>query len=98
MKAFDVQTVEINAPFNQVFEYIANARKLPEWTNAFKSISDGHAVMETPKGSVEVQLKVHGVPSQGTIDWTITFPDGSVAKAYSRVIATDSERSLYRNS
>src|SRR5262245_43439240 len=95
MKTFDVRTVEINAPFDHVFEYIADARKLPEWTNAFKSVSNGRAVMETPNGSVEVKLAVHASRSQGTIDWTMTFPEGSVARAYSRVVATDSERSLY---
>ena len=95
MKTYDVQTIEINAPFDRVFGYIADARKLPEWTNAFKSVSNGRAVMETPNGSVEIELAVQVARSQGTIDWIMTFPDGSVARAYSRVVAADKERSLY---
>jgi hypothetical protein len=58
MKTFDVQTVEIDADFTRAFEYIAEPRKLPEWTAAFRSISDGRAVMETPAGSVEIGLEV----------------------------------------
>jgi hypothetical protein len=95
MKTFDVQTIEINASFDRVFGYIADARKLPEWTNAFKSVSNGQAVMETPNGSVETKLEVYTARSQGTIDWIMTFPDGSVASAYSRVVAKGSEHSLY---
>jgi len=95
MKTFDVQTIEINAPLERVFAYIADARRLPEWTSAFKSVSDGRAVMETPKGSVEINLAVHAARSQGTVDWIMNFPDGSVAKAYSRVVVADKERSLY---
>ncbi len=95
MKTFDVQTIEINAPFDRVFGYIADARKLPEWTSAFKSVSDGRAVMETANGSVEIELAVQAARSQGTVDWIMTFPDGSVARAYSRVVAADKDRSLY---
>lgn len=95
MKTFDVRTIEINAPFDRVFGYIADARKLPEWTNAFKSVSDGRALMETPNGSVEVKLVTQAARDQGTVDWIITFPDGSVATAYSRVVAADKERSLF---
>jgi len=95
MKTFDVQTIEINVPFDDVFEYIADARKLPAWTNAFKSVSNGRAVMETPNGSVEIKLEVYTARSQGTIDWIMIFPDGNIARAYSRVVEKDSERSLY---
>ena len=51
MKTFDVQAVEIGADFVKAFDYIANPRKLPEWTNAFRSVSDGKAVLETPAGA-----------------------------------------------
>jgi hypothetical protein len=95
MKTFDVQTIEINMPCDPVFEFISDAQRLPEWTNAFKSVSDGRALLETPNGSVEVKLEVRAARSQGTVDWAITFPDGSVARAYSRVVAKDKESSLY---
>jgi Polyketide cyclase / dehydrase and lipid transport len=95
VKTFDVQTIEINAPFDRVFDYVADAQRLPEWTNAFKSISSGRAVMETAPGLVEIELAVHAARSQGTVDWIMTFPDGSVARAYSRAIVADKERSLF---
>ena len=95
MRTFDVQTIEINAPFDRVFDFVADAQSLPEWTNAFKSISNGRAVMETATGSVEIGLAVHAARSQGTVDWIITFPDGSEARAYSRAIVADKARSLF---
>jgi len=95
MKTFDVQTIEINAAFDRVFDYIADAQKLPEWTNAFKSVFDGRAVMATPNGTVEIKLAVQATRKQGTIDWVMTFPEGSVSTAYSRVVAVDNKRSLY---
>lgn len=95
MKTFDVQTVEINAPFEKVFNYIAEPRNLPEWTNAFKEASNGQARLETPNGNVDVVLKVGASREQGTIDWTITFPDESVATAFSRVISKQDGKSIY---
>src|SRR5262245_21036358 len=95
MKAFDVQTIEINVPFDRVFDYIADPQKLPEWTNAFKSVSNGKAVMTTPNGAIEIKLAVHAARNEGTIDWIMTFPNGSVATAYSRVVSPDPGRSLY---
>lgn len=95
MKNFDVQTVEINAPFEKAFDYIADARNLPEWTNAFNSVRDGQATMETPEGSVEVALKVNSSKQYGIIDWTITFPDESVATAYSRIVSDKENKSIY---
>jgi uncharacterized membrane protein len=49
MKTFDMQTIEIEAPFDRVFDCVSDMRKLPEWANAVKSISNGRAVMETPE-------------------------------------------------
>jgi len=95
MKTYDVQTIEINAPFDRVFGYLADARKLPEWTHAFKSVSNGRAMLATPNGEVEIELAVQAARGQGTVDWLLTFPDGSVATAYSRVVAADKGRSIY---
>lgn len=94
MKTFDVQTVEIAAPFSKVFRYIANPANLPRWTHAFKSAADGQAIMETPAGSVRVGVQVAASEAHGTIDWTITFPDASTAAASSRVVPLG-ERSIY---
>ncbi len=95
MKTFDVQTIEINAPFHETFEYIAKAQNLSEWTSAFKIVSNGRAVMQTPNGSIEVDLQVNAARKQGTVDWFMTFPDGSVSKAYSRVVDFGKNGSLY---
>jgi hypothetical protein len=95
MKTFDVQTVEINAQFDKTFNYIAEADNLTQWTSAFKSVSEGHALMQTPSGSIEVALIVNASSKQGTIDWVMTFPDGTVATAYSRVVEAGNQKSIY---
>lgn len=94
MRDFDVQIIEIEAPSDAVFTYIADPRTLPEWTHAFRSVSDGRATMATPRGSVEVGLRVESNRVAGTIDWIMTFPDGSVGRAFSRLIGLG-ERTLY---
>ncbi len=95
MKTFHVEAVEIKAPFEKTFGYIANAQNLPEWTSAFKEVSEGRALMQTPNGLVEIALTVNASHGQGTIDWVITFPDGSVATAYSRVVDAGKDCSIY---
>lgn len=95
MKEFDVQSIEIQAPFEKAFAYIADANNLPEWTSAFERVSDGRALMRTPQGSVEVTLIVNPSREQGTIDWIIIFPDERVARAYSRVIALGQEKTIF---
>ena len=95
MKTYEVQTIEINAPFESVFSFIADAQKLPEWASAFKSVSNDRAVMQTPNGAVEIKLEVKAACASGTIDWVMTFPDASVATAFSRVVALGTTRSLY---
>ncbi|MCI0693977.1 SRPBCC family protein [candidate division KSB1 bacterium] len=95
MKTFDVQTIAINAPFEETFGYIAEAHNLPRWTSAFKSVSNGRAVMQTANGSVEIEVAVNAAREQGTIDWIMAFPDGNMAKAYSRVVNLGTHGSLY---
>ncbi len=95
MKTFDVQNIEIKAPFEKVFGYLAEASNLPEWTSAFKSVSEGRALMHTPKGSIEIALAVNASRKEGTVDWMMTFPDGNVAHAYSRVVKAGKDRSIY---
>lgn len=86
MQDFDVQTVELAAPFETAFRYIADPRTLPEWTHAFRSASDGRATLATPKGEVDVRLVVKASREAGTVDWIMTFPDGSVGHAFSRLV------------
>jgi hypothetical protein len=86
MKTFDVQTIEVSAPFDKAFAYIADPQKLPRWATAFEQARDGRAVMKTEEGSVEIALVVDSSGAHGTVDWRMIFPDGSVANAYSRLI------------
>ncbi|MGH7596438.1 MAG: SRPBCC family protein [bacterium] len=95
MKTFEVQSIEIDAPFEKVFGYIAEAKNLPEWTSAFKSVSDGRASMRTPNGAVEIALTVKASAEAGAVDWIMKFPDGNTATAYSRVVPAGKDRSLY---
>ena len=94
MSMFDVQSIEIAAPFSKTFHYIADPANLPEWTHAFQQVADGRATMKTATGAVEVGLRVDASETHGTIDWTITFPDGSVGRATSRLIPRGG-RSIY---
>ena len=95
MNQFKVQSIEITADYVDAFNYISNPKNLPEWTNAFDSVTGDNAVMKTPSGVTEITLKVSSSRSQGTIDWLMRFPDGSEAKAYSRLIKLNERRNAY---
>ena len=95
MKNFDVQGIELNVPFREAVSFIADPKQLPKWTNAFASVSPGRAVMRTPGGEVTIDLEVESSPEQGTIDWRMTFPDRSVATAFSRVVELDRHRCIF---
>ncbi len=86
MHTFDVQSIELDAPFADAFRYLANPTTLPEWTHAFTAADDRQATMMTPHGAVQVGLRVDASEAHGTIDWAITFPNGAMAKASSRLI------------
>jgi Polyketide cyclase / dehydrase and lipid transport len=86
MRDFDVQTVEIEAPFDVAFRYIADPGTLPEWSHAFRSVTGGRATLATPRGTVDIGLEVRTSREAGTVDWTMTFPDGSVGRAFSRLV------------
>jgi hypothetical protein len=95
MKTFDIQAVEIKAPFEKTFDFIADPKNLLQWAHAFKEVREGRALMQTPNGSVEVELTINASREQGTVDWHMAFPDGKVAIAYSRVLDKGRDRSLY---
>jgi len=95
MRDFDVQTIEVAGPFQRAFRYVADPATLPEWTHAFRSVANGRATLATPKGSVEVQLEVRASLESGTVDWLMTFTDGSVGRAFSRLVPLDDARVLY---
>jgi len=95
MKMFDVQGIEIMAPREQVFEFVREPRNLPRWAEAFASAGDGVARLETPAGAVEVTLEVAADAGAGTVDWRLTFPDGGVGLAQSRVAGTTRGTCIY---
>ena len=95
MKTFDVQTIELKVASAQAFAYIADPARLPEWTSAFTRVRDGRALLRTPKGQVEIALGVAARADAGTVDWRMTFPDGSVANAYSRLVPVAGDRCIY---
>tara|TARA_R110000751_G_scaffold1714_6_gene6218 strand:- start:11035 stop:11436 length:402 start_codon:yes stop_codon:yes gene_type:complete len=95
MKTHDVQSISIARPRAEVFAYIANPANLPEWTNAFKSADTERAELVTPNGSVPIQLETRASAEHGTIDWIMTFPDGSIGAAYSRVTEDAGDSAIY---
>lgn len=42
-----------------------------------------------------VDLAVDASPEHGTVDWRMTFPDRSVATAFSRVVDLDRDRCVF---
>jgi hypothetical protein len=95
MKEFALQGILLHAPYDRVFPYLSDPRTLPEWTNAFKRVSGGQALMQTPQGSVEVGLRVVSSRETGTVDWHMTFPGGIVERAFSRVMDLGGGSCLY---
>ena len=95
MKNFDVQGIALNVPRSKAWAFIADPAQLPRWTKAFAAVTPGRAVMRTPRGEVLTDLEVEASPEHGTIDWRMTFPDQSVATAFSRVVAVDPDRCIF---
>jgi hypothetical protein len=95
MKTFDVQSVGIEAPRNRVFEFVAEPGNLPRRANAFKSADEHSARLQTPQGTAAIALTTDARRDAGTIDWTMTFPDGSVGTAYARVTPDRENRSVF---
>lgn len=95
MKTYDLQGVEFQVPRERAFGVIADPEQLPRWTNAFASVRDGRAMMRTPNGEAEIGLAVRAAAEHGTVDWYMTFPDGSVATAFSRLVELAPDRCVF---
>jgi uncharacterized protein YndB with AHSA1/START domain len=95
MSSFDVQGIGVAAPAGRVFDYVADPSHLPEWASAFEDVRDGRARLSTPRGTVEIALEVRASRRHGTIDWSMTFPDGSRADAFSRVVPVGEAESVF---
>lgn len=95
MRMFDVQGIEITAPHRKVFEFLREPANLPRWAHAFVSAGNGHARLETPFGAVDVGLDVLANAESGVVDWRLTFLDGTVGLAQSRVTETTRGTCIY---
>jgi hypothetical protein len=95
MKLYDVQSVELAVAPEKAFAFIADARELPRWTNAFAEVRGSRARLRTPQGEVDIGLRVAADPVTRTIDWYMTFPDDSEADAYARVVPLGAERCVF---
>lgn len=95
MKTYDLQGVELRVPRERAFDFIADPKQLPTWTHAFASVESGRAVMRTPRGATEIELAVRSAAEPGTVDWTMTFADGSRATAFSRLVELGPERCVF---
>ena len=89
-----MQSIRLDIPPADAFRYLSDPSTLPEWTHAFKAADSRQATMSTPQGSVQVGLRVDASEEHGTVDWTMTFPSGVVAKAHSRV-TPHRDKSIY---
>jgi len=95
MKTYDLQGIDLNVPTSEAFAFIAEPNNLPKWTHAFASVNQEKAVMKTPEGEVEIDLETLASADSGTIDWRMTFPDQSVATAFSRIVEADHNHCVY---
>jgi hypothetical protein len=95
MRMFDVQGIEISAPGRTVFEFLREPANLPRWAHAFVAAGNGRARLETPAGAVDVGLDVIANDGTGVVDWRLTFPDGTVGLAQSRVTETTRGTCIY---
>lgn len=95
MKTYDLQGIELNVAREHAFNFIADPKQLPNWTHAFASVENGQAVMRTPNGETTIGLSVHANAENGTVDWIMTFPDGSVGKAFSRLVTLGPARCVF---
>lgn len=95
MKTFDVQSIGIETSAETTFAFVSDPANLPKWTNAFKSADSRTAQLETPNGTVPIALETTVRRELGTIDWKMTFPDGTIGTAFSRVTPDGEDRSVY---
>jgi len=95
MKTYDLQGVELVVSRAHAFAFIADPTQLPRWTHAFASVENGRALMRTPSGEAKIDLAVNAAADHGTVDWYMTFPDGSTATAFSRLVELAPDRCVF---
>lgn len=93
---FAVQNIALAVPAAHAHAYLADPGNLPKWTNAFaQAEASGNALLRTPQGEVPIKLEVQSDVGMGIVDWYMTFPDGSLATAHSRIVALGEEACAY---
>lgn len=90
---FDVQSIAIKADPKKVFEFVAEPANVPKWAIGFSDVEDNKAYMQTPNGKMQVGLKMSSNGALGTVDTIMEMPDGSIGRAYSRIIPNDGGQS-----
>jgi hypothetical protein len=95
MRTFDVQGIEIEASRAAVFGFVNDPRNLPNWAHAFQQADYKRASLRTPTGAVDIALRTSSHEDAGTVDWELTFPDGAVGVAQSRVTETARGTCIY---
>src|SRR5262245_66545803 len=95
MRMFDVQGIEIMAPRHKVFEFVKQPANLPQWAQAFVSAEEDRARLQTPRGAIDIGLRVSADAKTGVVDWRLVFPDGGVSLAQSRVTETTRGTCIY---
>lgn len=95
MKTFDVQSVSIDKAAAAVFDFVSKPANLPKWTNAFERADDETADLVTPNGVAPIKLNTVTDADRGTVDWYMTFPDGSEEVSFSRVTPNGDNGAVY---
>ena len=95
MRTYDVQAIELGVASARAFQMLADPAQLPRWTQAFASADRESAILRTPNGSLRIGLLVQAQPACGTVDWRMSFPDGTTGWAHSRVVPLAEERCVY---
>ena len=85
----DTRSATLDAPPDQVFDYLADPMNLPTWAVGFARAvrRSGDAWLVTT-GHGEVGLRVAANATLGTIDFHMTPAPGVTVSAYSRVLAS----------
>ncbi len=78
-----------------MFEFLRQPNNLPNWAHAFVSAEGGRARLDTTNGAVDITLDVSANAAAGTVDWLLSFPDGGVSVAQSRVTETTRGSCIY---
>jgi hypothetical protein len=52
-------------------------------------------MLETPGGAIPIKLETVSRRDTGTVDWKMSFPDGTVGTAFSRITPDGENRSIY---